>query len=449
MVRILLISTYELGHQPLHVAAPAAVLAEVGHRVSALDLQVESYDESRVDWADAVAVSVPMHTAMRLGVAVAERIRQRRPDLPIAFYGLYAAMGADRTVGEVADKAIVGEYQPGLVSWLEELQTGRPADRVVVDLSVQPFGVPKRDVLPPLDRYAHLRMGDEHRLAGYVEASHGCRHRCRHCPIPVVYDGLFRIVGVESVLADIAQLVDMGARHVSFGDPDFLNGPAYALKVLEAAHDAFPDLTYDLTVKVSHILDHLDILPRLRNANVLFLVSAFETVSDRILGLLEKGHTAADMSRAVEECRRAGLDLHPSWLPFTPWTEPDDVLGIFRFLADHDLIPVTDPVQLSIRLLIPEGSLVLDLPEVIPHLGEYDPVGLSYRWTSPHPELDRLQADLASMAAAGADGGADPAETIGRMWGLAAERLEEPLERPQIPAGATEGRPRLTEPWFC
>jgi len=40
-MRVLLVSTYELGHQPLHVASPAALLRRVGHDVRCLDLSVE------------------------------------------------------------------------------------------------------------------------------------------------------------------------------------------------------------------------------------------------------------------------------------------------------------------------------------------------------------------------------------------------------------------------
>src|SRR6266513_772810 len=93
LMRVLLVSTYELGHQPLHVASPAAALRAAGHDVRALDLSVLAYAAALVDWAERVAFSVPMHTAMRLAVAAAERMTAQRPELPICFYGLYAQTG--------------------------------------------------------------------------------------------------------------------------------------------------------------------------------------------------------------------------------------------------------------------------------------------------------------------------------------------------------------------
>ena len=239
-MRVLLISTYELGHQPLHVASPAAALLRVGHDVRCLDLSVEPWDLEALEWAEAVAFSVPMHTAMRLAMRAAAAARRARPELSICLYGLYAPVSRDLTVGVLADRVIAGEYEPGLVAWVDSLAQGGQAAAVagepVVQLGRGSFELPARDLLPPLERYAHLAIDGEERLVGYVEASHGCVHRCRHCPVPAVYDGRIRIVGQDVVLADIARLVAIGARHITFGDPDFLNGVRHSLRIVRAMH---------------------------------------------------------------------------------------------------------------------------------------------------------------------------------------------------------------------
>jgi radical SAM superfamily enzyme YgiQ (UPF0313 family) len=423
VVNVLLVSTYELGHQPLHLASPAARLRQLGHEVRCLDLAVESWDEALMNWAEGVAFSVPMHTAMVLAQRAAKRLREGHPDLPVAFYGLYAALGGDDAT------LIGGEYEAGLVTWAEG---GIPAR---VELRPQHFEVPDRSLVPPPDRYARLAVGDEERLAGYVEASHGCRHRCRHCPIPVVYDGRYRITGAEIVIDDLAQQVESGATHITFGDPDFLNAPRYSLDLLRAAHGRFPHLTFDVTVKVSHILEQAAIWEEVAELGVVFVVSAFETTNDRILTILDKGHTAADMARAVQIMTAAGIDLRPSWLPFTPWTEPQDIKEIFGFLRDHDLLATTDPVQLSIRLLVPPGSLLADRPEV----DGYDEASMSYSWSYASPEVGAQQRRLATIAESGV--GRPSLDTVTAMWEAV---MEEPM-----PSVAPRPHPRLTEPWFC
>src|SRR5215211_5830198 len=115
-MRVLLLSTYELGHQPLGLARPAADLLSAGHEVRCLDLAVDPLNEALVGWAGLVGISVPMHTATRLGARVAARVRELNSAAHIAFYGLYASLHADVLVGRLGDSAIGGEYEGPLVA---------------------------------------------------------------------------------------------------------------------------------------------------------------------------------------------------------------------------------------------------------------------------------------------------------------------------------------------
>ena len=197
--------------------------------------------------------------------------------------------------------------------------------------------------------------------------------------MPVVYDGRIRINDVDAVVADVAQQVATGARHVTYGDPDFFNGVHHALRVVRArCTPASPTLTFDCTVKVEHILRHADVWEEMAASGCIFVVSAFESVNDATLELLDKGHTAADAGQAVELLRTHGIAIRPSWLPFTPWATLDDVRAILEFVAVHELVGNVDPVQYTIRLLVPEGSLLLGH---IDGLGPWDDA-------APHLPLD-------------------------------------------------------------
>ena len=452
-MRALLVSTYELGHQPLHVASPAAALLGAGHEVRCLDLSVEPWDPEVVAWADAVALSVPMHTAMRLATRVAGAVRAARPDLPICLYGLYAPVARDHTVGRLADRVVAGEYETALVEWFAAVAGGaRPVDdpdATVVHLGRGGFRLPARHLLPPLDRYAHLAVGGEERPVGYVEASHGCTFRCRHCPVPTVYDGRLRIVGADVVLADIEQLVAAGARHITFGDPDFLNGVHHSLRIVEAVHDRFPDLTFDCTTKVELILRHDSVWGAMADAGCLFVTSALESVNDAVLTHLDKGHTSADAARAVHLLREHGIELRPSFLPFTPWTTVDDLVALVDFVARHDLVANVDPVQYTIRLLLPDGSLLLDHPDVAARITGYDAEHLTWGWRGD-PDADALQERLAALVEERTAAGEAIGETYAAVRALVhAVAGTVDMAPVAVEAGSTEGRPRLTEPWFC
>lgn len=441
-MRVILASTYELGHQPLHVASPATALSKAGHEVRTVDLSVDRLDREDLEWTDALAFSVPMHTAMRLAVQAARAVKSTHAHLPICAYGLYAGFGLESEESPI-DHSIAGEYEPQLVRWVDATDREDPPERSpVVELGKTIFGIPRRSGLPGLDRYAHLRVGADHRQAGYVEASHGCRHRCRHCPVPAIYEGQIRIVDERTILEDISQLADMGARHITFGDADFLNAPAHSMRVVRAMHARHPQLTFDITTKVELILKHNSLWPELAARGLLFVVSAFETTNNHILDLLDKGHTAADEIAAVAILRQEGVEIRPTWLPFTPWASADDLRGIVAFLAEHDLAGNVDPVQLTIRLLIPRGSLLLGVPDLLPYLDGFSDELLGWQWHSADPAMDDLQTHLAEALEQGVEDGFD---NQGLFNALAAEIMGSA----EYSLPVSEGRPRLTEPWFC
>jgi hypothetical protein len=435
-MRVLLVSCYELGHQPLGVAAPAARLRAGGHEVRCVDLAVEPWDPELVGWAERIACCVPMHTATRIARQVIEDVHRRRPEVPVACYGLYGAAMAD-----VADRVFAGETDAALLGWVDGIDAGPVVLHARAEGPKTPR--PARELLPPLDRYARLVRGRDEALVAVVEASRGCVHRCRHCPVPVVYDGRIRIVSVDAVLEDVDQQVTAGATHLTFADPDFLNGAQHARRVIRAVHQHFPELTFDCTVKVEHILRHRDLWPEFAAAGCLFVVSAFESVDDATLTRLDKGHTTAEAAQAVALLREHGVEIRPSWLPFTPWTSRQSVVALLDFVAEHDLVGNVDPVQYTIRLLLPRGSLLLDHPDVVPHLGPYDDERASYPWRSADPAMDVLQAELAHLVETAVEAG-DPIPVV---YARGREHLG--LAPVEVDVERAAAVPRLSEPWFC
>src|SRR5512135_1841612 len=247
---VLLVSCYELGHQPAGLAFPLAFLERAGFAPATVDLAVDRLDEASARRAALVAISVPMHTALRIGVLAARRIREMNPAAIICFHGLYAVLNREFLLDGVADAVLGGEAEEQLVGLAERVERGEPlAPASPVQLRRLDFPVPSRERLPALHRYAALEHDGGRRVAGVVEASRGCLHHCRHCPIPAVYGGRFFVVPAETVLEDIRRQVALGARHITFADPDFLNGPRHTLGIVSAMHAEFPDLTFDITAK--------------------------------------------------------------------------------------------------------------------------------------------------------------------------------------------------------
>jgi len=442
-MHVLLVSTYELGRQPFGLASPAAWLARSGHQVVCADLCVESLPEDAVKASGLIALYLPMHTATRLAVRAIEKIRTLNPAAHLCCYGLYAALNESYLRKLGVETILGGEFEPGLVALADRLAcgSGGPQSEPLVSLDRLQFLPPARAGLPPLEEYAKLHLNGTAKRAGYTEASRGCKHLCRHCPVVPVYRGVFRIVQPAVVLEDIRRQVAAGAEHITFGDPDFFNGPAHAMRIVEELHREFPSLSYDATIKIEHLRKHRDLVARLKSTGCLFVTSAVESVDDAVLEKLEKGHTRADFLDVVQQFRAAGLVLAPTFIPFTPWTTRESYRELLAVLAEHDLVENVAPIQLALRLLIPNGSRLLELDDVQAVVTGFDEPALLYRWRHPDGRVDQLADQALKLAAQRGSRRA----IFGKLWSLAGDH---PLpDNFDLMPRATI--PYMDEPWYC
>ncbi|MDP3585144.1 MAG: CUAEP/CCAEP-tail radical SAM protein [Thiobacillus sp.] len=439
-------SPYELGRQPFNLAQPAAWFGRADISVACVDLSQQKLDPATFVDAGYVAIYLGMHTATRIAAAALPKIRALAPHARIAAFGLYAPVNSDwlRTLG--VEAIFGGESEPDLLAWV---QTGvAPADTVVRREKID-FLLPDRSALPELTRYARLILADgTEKTTGFAEASRGCKHLCRHCPVVPVYEGKFRVVPVETVIADIAQQVAVGAAHISFGDPDFLNGPTHALKIAEALHARFPELTWDATIKVEHLLNHAELLPRFKQCGLLFIVTAVESVDDAILGILAKGHTHADFEAALAQCRALGIALAPTFVPFTPWTTLTGYRDLLATLLKLRLVEAVPPVQLAIRLLVPQGSYLMRLPEFAARVGAFDEALLGYPWQADDPCIDALQCEIMAWVMDGEKAALPRADVFAGIWARTHAALGETAP-PLDPAQFGAAIPHHSEPWYC
>ena len=449
--KVVLINPYELGRQPFALAEPAALLKREGFVVTCLDLSLQKLDPEILEDASLVAIYVGMHTATRIAVAALPRMRQLAPNAHICVYGLYAPMNEALLRRLGVGTVLGGELESALVSLGQRLRTNGTAmaqREPVISLGRIPFVVPDRSVLPKLSRYAHLVLPDgSTRLAGFAEGSRGCKHLCRHCPVVPVYEGKFRIVPADVVMEDIRQQVREGATHISFGDPDFFNGPTHGLRLARALNEAFSHVTFDATIKIQHIIDHAELLPELRRSGCLFITSAVEAVDDEILRLLAKDHTGRDFDRAVALTRAVGIALAPTFVAFTPWTTLEGYIALLERILELQLVESVPPVQLTIRLLVPEGSYLLQLPGFKDKLMAFDPKLLGYSWCHPDPRVDRLQQDLQAQVVRCERENFPRRVVFATVWRMAHESAGR--HAPILAGSLGSPIPRLSEPWYC
>ena len=438
---ILLISCYELGHRPAGLTRPLRALEAAGFAPDAIDIAVEPLDVEKVARAQFIGISVPMHTALRLGVHLLHRIREINADVSICMYGLYATLNADYLLSHGVDYCVSNTASAELVELVKSLIKKERTE-------VNEAGFPATK-LPSLEVYAQFEDNGEVRTVGYTETTHGCKHLCTHCPIPPVYNGKFFVVQRDTVLAEIQEQVAQGATHITFGDPDFLNGPMHGLRILRAMHEVYPNLTFDFTTKVEHILKHRKHFREFAQLGCRFVISAVESLSETVLTILEKHHTRDDVEAAIDIVHGAGIALRPTWVPFTPWTTLDDYLEILQFVDRHRLVYHVDPVQYAVRLLIPPSSYLLKRPETKALSLTLDEAAFSYTWAHPDVRMDELYKTVNALVENDARAGVDALETFYRIWALAADMHSSRHAPSCRNKEVHQPAPRLTEAWFC
>ena len=450
----ILVSCYELGHEPLGLVVPVAILARKGIRARLVDLAVEPFDDAVFKNARLIAISAPMHTALRLGLRVAARARSLAPDAHICFYGLYAGLNRVHLVPRVADSCLGAEFEQPLAELARRIasEPHTPARAIMPSEEARAAHrspgrsmslVPARDAIAHRDHYARLAVGESRYEVGYTQTTRGCKHTCRHCPLPPAYQGRFYALALDDVLSDIATLVARGARHITFADPDFLNGPGHALRVARAMWDRFPGITFDYTAKIEHLKKHERAVDELQTLGCLFVVSALESLNDVVLAHLHKGHSRSDALAVIRRFRARGLTLRPTLVPFTPWETRATLADLLDVVDAEGAVGNIDPVQYSIRLLLPEGSLLLADRSLAEWVDGFDPALLGYRWHHPDPGMDALQAEIARLADDASRASAPIEESFRRIR----ERVTP--GRGSVVTHTAGAAPRLTEDWFC
>src|SRR5260370_8168535 len=171
------------------------------------------------------------------------------------------------------------------------------------------------------------------------------------------------------------------------------------MELVEALHREFTGVTYDVTIKIEHLRKQEQHLARLRDTGCLFVISAVESVNEEILERLDKGHTREDFLYVARKFRELGMTLHPTFVPFTPWTTMEGYLELLRVLAAEELIENVAAIQLGTRLLIPEGSRLLELEDVRRMVGAFDAESLGYPWKNAYWQVGLLSETGQGIAA--------------------------------------------------
>lgn len=407
MPNFLVVSSFEGGYQPNTALSAYTALRNAGYHDTAFhDAYVDGLPDDLFDDADVVAVSVPLFDSLQAGLQLSEMIRARRPDAKIVFFGQYATLNAARLPGKYGDYAVVGEWEQPLVNLARHLSTGEALDKVglvnardaAAGMIPNPYIVRKkitlsdRSVAPPLHKYPqpHVEkmLGRKDLIVGGVESTRGCHHKCTYCSVYAAYDGKVIPIEDDIVLQEVRNLVAQGMNHLTFTDAEFFNAKNQGLRLLRTLHAEFPDLTYDFTTRVDHILEYQDVLREMKDLGVRFITSALEFPTQMVLDVVSKEITIDDIELAIKTLREIGIRLSPTFIMFNPWVGKEDLAAFKEFIRRNELDDVVDPIQYETRLHLYKGSPLLSRASTAGlQLDEFE---FHYEWKHPDPSVDEM-----------------------------------------------------------
>ena len=446
-MRAVLISTYELGRQPFGLASPAAWLRRDGHEVTCLDLSRVKLPVPLIKTADLVAFFLPMHTATRLFALVADKVRELNPAAHLAAYGLYAPLNQELLRAHGVQTVLGGEFEEGLAALARSLAANEtPPDAPAISLARQQFIAPNAPASRPSPPTRNSPSTAISAASATPKPAAAASTSAATAPSSPSTTAPSASSSATPYSKTSASQVASGAEHITFGDPDFFNGPGHAMPLVEALHREWPKLTYDVTIKVEHLLHQRALLPDLRRTGCLFITTAVESLDDAVLEKLAKGHTRADFIESLRLTRVAQIPLSPTFIPFHPWTTPESYRDFLRTLAELDLASHISSIQLAIRLLIPQGSLLLELPEVRDLVDPFDPIALCYPWRHPDPAVDALAKSVHSAIHKGGLRQATRPEIFREICTLAAAGPYPISRAPRAPPSPTSPNPGIVEP---
>ncbi|KVW75498.1 arsinothricin biosynthesis radical SAM protein ArsL [Burkholderia cepacia] len=408
MANYLVVSTFEGGYQPNTALSAATALRNAGFdSTRLLDTYVDGIPDGAFDDADVIAISMPLFDSLQAGLQLTDQVRKANPTAIIVYFGQYATLNAERLVGRYGDYAVVGEWEHPLVNLARYTSgSGAALEKAgLVDPDVVASGkvphpylarnavsVPDRSLAPSLIKYPQPQveklLGSGTHLIGGVEATRGCHHKCTYCSVYAAYDGKVIMVADDIVVEDVRNLVKQGMQHLTFTDAEFFNAKNHGVRIMRRLHEEFPDLTYDFTTRVDHILEHEDAIREMAGLGLRFITSALEFPTQKVLDIVAKEISVDDIEAAIRNLKAIGVKLNPTFIMYNPWVSKDDILSFKEFIERNDLEDVVDPIQYETRLHLYKGS---------PLLNRASTAGLKlterefhFDWSHPDPAVDEM-----------------------------------------------------------
>ena len=344
-----------MGFPPIGIMSLSSVLKEAGHECVIFDQANPDtpnhviIDEIKRQNPALVGLSFLSTTSYPYAKILARQIRATDSTVKLAFGGVFATLNAGLVKLQCPEVDFVcrgdGEQllldllahigapeSVGGLTWMKDGKVisnpGRPIER---HLDQWPF--PDRESLRldfvesmPLDVPAVLSM----ERFTTMQTSRGCPWPCVFCDIPIFNEGKWRARSAEHVVTELKHLEAHGYGSVYFVDDHFLLQPKRIESICNGVRQNNLTIQWGIEGRVDSVAQHL--FPAMAKAHCRTVMFGIESGSQKILDRLKKEQTLEEVTQAVTNAKKAGIEIvHGFFTVGNPDETVQDMNATFDF----------------------------------------------------------------------------------------------------------------------
>ncbi len=348
--------------EPLGIMCIGAMLEAAGHEALIIDLAVDPIEELDAALADAGMVGMSSSTAL-YGKAclILDRIKKRRPDLPVIIGGPHATVLPEDTLARGFDAVALGEGEHTSVEMVAAIESGRHLSEVAGMVALQdgkaaygparPFE-PNLDLFPdPVREPARYEKYYDKKLTHIgMMATRGCPWNCLFCK--PMQDKLFgkkiRRRGLARIIGEMKSITEtLGKTRFLFKDDTLVIARVPWLEEFEAQLTAagLNGATWSCQSRVDQITRPL--LEQMKRCGLEGIAFGVESGSQKVLDYYRKGIKVDQTIKAFDLCHELGIGTHAFIMVGAPVEDRDDLKATInlaqRIRSESISVSVTTP----------------------------------------------------------------------------------------------------------
>lgn len=323
---------------PIGILSIATYLNHNGYNVKIVDGRTcskkESLEAIKKEINSLLCLCISATTIqLKHALSVCDHVKEKDKELPILFGGIHPTLYPIQTANDPSiDYVVYGEGEYAILDLMKNIEGKNKEISKIRGLIYKKNGKPRINAMQsgidpnelPLPDYTLLdigkyierefvtNLGQIRKMRGLdIVTARGCPYRCIFCTNTMKVFMGWRPLKLEKVFYLIDNLVETyDLEHIWFADDMMFCDKKRVLDIARHIVDKKHDITWEANAKVSMLRNsNIDdkALSLLKQSGCYALRMGMESGSNRILKLIKKDATVADILHSVRQCEKHGI----------------------------------------------------------------------------------------------------------------------------------------------